>query len=70
MNPKPRPSEARACCPTCGRRLPNRSAYSREEREAIARRYLRREKKQLELALEYHVTQGTIARWVASLACR
>lgn len=69
MNPKPR-DPLPCACPSCGRRFTQRSAYSREEREAIARRYLRREKKQLDLALEYHVSQQTIARWVASLAVR
>ena len=34
-------------------------------RQEIARRYLRREAKQLELALEYDVSQATIARCVA-----
>lgn len=34
-------------------------------RAEIRARYLRREAKQMELALEYHVSQSTIARCVA-----
>lgn len=39
-----------------------------EKRIEIAQRYMRREKTQLELSLEYDVSQSTIARCIANYA--
>ncbi len=62
-----RPTDWKApLCTHCGRPLPRRAKGTPEIRAEVSRKYFRERKRQIELALEYDVSQATIARWVAN----